>query len=146
MLSPHESLSLNPKRGLLAAVLGNPATHPGLVSLYDVSQDCRHPKLQSTSPVARLGHESGFAPDGKTFYAGVATSGGSARRAVSTRAGSCPSPAPSANRSLSAGNWPLASSAGSARTSTITRKGAVRRNTVRHPTRTPARVAPVHAG
>ena len=69
MISPHESLELNPKRGLLAAVLGNPSTYPGLVSIYDVSQDCRHPVLQSTRPVARLGHESGFSQDGKTFYA-----------------------------------------------------------------------------
>jgi hypothetical protein len=69
MLSPHESLNLNPKRGLLAAVLGNPSTYPGLVSIYDAHADCRHPKLQSTSLVARLGHESGFSKDGKTFYA-----------------------------------------------------------------------------
>ncbi len=69
MLSPHESFNLNEKRGLLAAVLGNPATYPGLVSIYDASEDCRHPKLQSTRLVARLGHESGFSEDGKTFYA-----------------------------------------------------------------------------
>ena len=69
MLSPHESLNLNPERGLLAAVLGNPATYPGLVSIYDVRQDCRHPVLQSTQLVARFGHESGFSPDGRTFYA-----------------------------------------------------------------------------
>ena len=69
MMSPHESLNLNPARGLLAAVLGNPSTYPGLVSIYDVRKDCRHPVLQSTRPVARIGHESGFSPDGKTFYA-----------------------------------------------------------------------------
>ncbi len=69
MLSPHESLSLNPRRGLLAAVLGNPATYPGLVSIYDASQDCRHPVLDSTALVARFGHEGNFSPDGKTFYA-----------------------------------------------------------------------------
>jgi hypothetical protein len=68
-MSPHESLALNPKRGLLAAVLGNPSTYPGLVSIYDAHQDCRHPVLQSTALVARFGHESGFAPDGRTFYA-----------------------------------------------------------------------------
>src|SRR4051794_28015792 len=68
MLSPHESLVLNAKRGLLAASLGNPATYPGLVSIYDAHADCRHPVLQSTSLVARFGHESGFAPDGKTLY------------------------------------------------------------------------------
>ena len=69
MLSPHESLNLSIKRGLLAAVLGNPATHPGLVSIYSVNQDCRHPILDSTALVARFGHESAFSPDGKTFYA-----------------------------------------------------------------------------
>ncbi len=69
MLSPHESLTLNPKRGLIAAVLGNPSTYPGLVSIYDASADCRHPKLQHTGLLARFGHESGFAPDGNTFYA-----------------------------------------------------------------------------
>jgi hypothetical protein len=68
-MTPHESLALNTKRGLLAAVNGNPTTEPGLVSIYDAHQDCRHPVLQSTSLVARFGHESGFAPDGRTFYA-----------------------------------------------------------------------------
>ncbi len=69
MLSPHESLNLNPKRGLLAAVNGNPGTYPGLVSIYDAHADCRHPVHQSTSLVARFGHESGFSTDGLTFYA-----------------------------------------------------------------------------
>ncbi|MDA0174559.1 hypothetical protein OJ998_36010 [Solirubrobacter taibaiensis] len=74
MLSPHESLSLSSERGLLAAVSGNPATAPGVVALYDVSQDCRKPVLQFTKPLARFGHESGFTEDGKTFYAtGTAT-------------------------------------------------------------------------
>jgi hypothetical protein len=69
MESPHESLNLNEKRGLLAAVNGNPATYPGFVSIYDVSQDCRHPVLDADGPYARFGHESGFSSDGKTFYA-----------------------------------------------------------------------------
>jgi hypothetical protein len=69
MLSPHESLNLNPKRGLLAAVNGNLATEPGFVSIYDAHADCRHPVLQSNGPFARFGHESGFSSDGKTFYA-----------------------------------------------------------------------------
>jgi hypothetical protein len=68
MLSPHETLTLNPKRGLLAAALGNPATAPGLTTIYDLSKDCRHPVLQSTALVARFGHESGFSPDGRTLY------------------------------------------------------------------------------
>ena len=68
MLSPHESLVLSQERGLLAAVLGNPAFYPGAVDVYDVSQDCRHPVLQASLPVGVLGHESGMAPDGRTFY------------------------------------------------------------------------------
>ena len=69
MQSPHESLLVNQKRGLLAAVLGNLAFGPGVVDLYDVSEDCRHPVLQSSLPVGVFGHESGFTLDGKTFYA-----------------------------------------------------------------------------
>ena len=53
--------SVDAKRGLLAAVLGNPATYPGLVSIYDVHEDCRHPVLQSTAQVARFGHLVTFA-------------------------------------------------------------------------------------
>jgi hypothetical protein len=69
MLSPHESLNLSPARGLLAAVNGNPATYPGLVAIYSVKDDCRHPVLQSMNLLARFGHESGFSQDGRTFYA-----------------------------------------------------------------------------
>ncbi|GAC1318423.1 MAG: hypothetical protein NVSMB25_07830 [Thermoleophilaceae bacterium] len=69
MLSPHESLNLDAGRGLLAAVNGNLTTEPGVVSIYDAHADCRHPVLQSTAAVARFGHESGFSPDGRTFYA-----------------------------------------------------------------------------
>ncbi|TXH02643.1 MAG: hypothetical protein E6R07_14735 [Nevskiaceae bacterium] len=68
MLSPHESLVVSQQRGVLAAVLGNPAFGPGVVDVYDISADCRHPVLKSTAPVGVLGHESGMAPDGKTFY------------------------------------------------------------------------------
>ena len=69
MLSPHESVALNERRGLIAAVSGNPSTYPGWVSIYDAHRDCRHPELQFSGPLARLGHESGFSEDGKTFYA-----------------------------------------------------------------------------
>ncbi len=68
MLSPHESLNLNPERGLLAAVLGNPATYPGLVAIYSIQNDCRHPVLDAVGQYARWGHESGMSPDG-TFWA-----------------------------------------------------------------------------
>jgi hypothetical protein len=68
MLSPHESLVLNETRGILGAELGNPATNVSVLDLYDVRTDCRHPKLLSTTPTGGLGHESGFAPDGLTYY------------------------------------------------------------------------------
>jgi hypothetical protein len=68
MLSPHESLLLNAKRGLLVADMGYPTFNPGFVDVYDVSQNCLNPTLDSSSPMGVVGHESGFAPDGKTFY------------------------------------------------------------------------------
>lgn len=80
MLSPHESLLLNAPRGLLVAVLGNAASGPGVLEVYDVSADCRRPVLRSSSPLGLLGHESGFAPDGRTFYA--ASAGGGTLTAV----------------------------------------------------------------
>lgn len=68
MLTPHESLSLNESRGLLAAGMGNPLTNPGFVDIYDVSQDCRHPVLLSSTPFGIFGHEGSFSPDGNTFW------------------------------------------------------------------------------
>ncbi|MFL6159250.1 MAG: LVIVD repeat-containing protein [Marmoricola sp.] len=68
MLAPHESLLVNQARGLLVGVLGTAATAPGALAVYDVKTDCRHPKLLSQSLAGILGHETGFAPDGKTLY------------------------------------------------------------------------------
>jgi len=68
MDSPHESLNLNVKRGLLVADMGNPLTTVGWVDIYDVSQDCRHPVLKSSTPLGILGHEGTFSPDGNTFW------------------------------------------------------------------------------
>jgi hypothetical protein len=70
MLTPHESVLLNSRRGILAAETGNATTYPAVLDLYDVKQDCRHPVLLSSAPtgLGSQGHESGFAPDGKTFY------------------------------------------------------------------------------
>ncbi len=68
MLSPHESVVVSQQRGVLAAVTGNAGFYPGIVDVYDISQDCRHPVLKATAPVGFLGHESGMAPDGRTFY------------------------------------------------------------------------------
>jgi len=68
MDSPHESLRLNQKRGLLVADMGYPTWNPGFVDVYDVTQDCRTPVLDASVPMGVLGHEGGFSPDGKTFW------------------------------------------------------------------------------
>ena len=69
MQTPHESLRLNQKRGLLVAVMSTPVADPGMVDVWDVSADCRHPVLKSSSPMGILGHEGGFSPDGNTYWA-----------------------------------------------------------------------------
>ncbi|GAA4825582.1 hypothetical protein ACFQ0K_18510 [Nocardioides caeni] len=68
MLSPHESLLLNEERGLLVGVMGTLLTAPGVLDVYDISKDCRKPRLLSSSLSGVLGHESGFSPDGNTFW------------------------------------------------------------------------------
>ena len=90
MLSPHESLSLNEKRGLLAADMGYPTFNPGFVDVYDVSQDCRHPVLKSSAPTGILGHEGNFSPDGNTFW--VSSAGGQTLAAVDVTNPSTPLP------------------------------------------------------
>ena len=69
MQSPHESVRLNSKRGLLVAVMGYPTWNPGFLDVFDVTADCRHPVLQSSTPIGVIGHEGGFSPDGMTYYA-----------------------------------------------------------------------------
>jgi LVIVD repeat len=90
MQSPHESMVLNKRRGLLVAVTANPIFYPGVVDIYDVNEDCRHPVLKASHPVGGLGHESGFAPDGKTFY--VASLDGDIVTAVDVSNPSAPVP------------------------------------------------------
>lgn len=68
MQTPHESMSLNVERGLLAATMGYPTFQPGVVDVYDVKQDCRNPVLLSSTPLGIIGHEANFSPDGKTFW------------------------------------------------------------------------------
>src|SRR4051794_2636918 len=69
MQTPHESLNISIKRGILAAVLGNPSAYPGGIDVYDISKDCRNPEPKAAAfPASPFGHESGMAPDGLTFY------------------------------------------------------------------------------
>lgn len=76
MVDPWESLSVAPKRGLLAGV-GGPYgnTSVGFFDVYDVSRDCRKPKLKASLTVNTLGHEGDWAPDGRTYYASGAYDG-----------------------------------------------------------------------
>ena len=76
MISPHESLRLNARRGLLVADMGSATTQLGFVDVWDVSQDCRHPVFKSSLPLALLGHEGGFSPDGMTYWASTTFTGG----------------------------------------------------------------------
>ncbi|GAB2631190.1 hypothetical protein GCM10027270_19170 [Nocardioides ginkgobilobae] len=80
MLSPHESLLVNERRGLLAAVMGNAYSSAGVLEVYDIDTDCREPVLLSRTQSATLGHESGWTRDGLTFYA--ASSGGQTFTAI----------------------------------------------------------------
>ncbi len=68
MLSPHESMRVNQARGLIAAGQGSPGTEPAFVDVYDLTEDCRTPVMKFSGPLGIFGHESAFAPDGKTFY------------------------------------------------------------------------------
>jgi len=97
MLNPWESMRVNARRQLLVAVTP-PAKGPGVpgmpvpaagandmtgvVDVYDLSADCRNPKLLASAavgtgqdggilaPKSIEGHDSNFSPDGLTFYSG----------------------------------------------------------------------------
>lgn len=74
MAAAGETVRVNAKRKLLAAT-GYTNNYPEAtenamwLDIYDISGDCRHPRLVSSkdmSPAA--GHEGWFSPDGMTFY------------------------------------------------------------------------------
>jgi hypothetical protein len=96
MVNPWESLRVNARRQLLVAV-SPPASGPavpgtqaaagatngaGVVDVYDLSADCRNPKLLASLQVGTgkdggilaaksiQGHDSNFSPDGLTLYSG----------------------------------------------------------------------------
>lgn len=65
MADPWESMRVNARRGLLVADSGV----NNFLDIYDVSQDCRHPRLVSSTDMSPAkGHEGWFSPDGNTFY------------------------------------------------------------------------------
>lgn len=73
MLDPWESLKVNTKRGLLAAVNGTSSGGGPEFDVYDIAGDCTQPKLLFSGPLADdtvIGHEGEWAPDGQTYYGG----------------------------------------------------------------------------
>jgi len=81
MMDPGETLRVNVKRKLLVAT-GYTNTYPEnpgnaiYLDIYDVSGDCRHPRLISSTDMSpAAGHEGWFSPDGETFYMSTAYSG-----------------------------------------------------------------------
>jgi hypothetical protein len=74
MLQMHETLVISEERGMLGAITALVAAAPGVLDLYDLTQDCRDPQLISSTPLPVLAHESGFSPDGMTFWASATVS------------------------------------------------------------------------
>ena len=73
MRDPWESLRVNAKRGLLVA--DSPTSNS--LDIYDVSGDCRQPRLLSSTVLApAVGHEGWFSPDGMTYF--MSTTGNNA--------------------------------------------------------------------
>lgn len=90
-----ESLKVNQARGILAGVAAAPVVNGLLLDLYDIKDDCAHPRLLNqihlsntggstngshsdlpivggipalSLPANVLGHEGGWSPDGKTYW------------------------------------------------------------------------------
>lgn len=75
-----ESMKVHEGRGLLVATGVGMIVGAGYMSIYDISQDCAHPRLLNTTtgsmlnmPIPITTHEGDFSPDGNTYWAsGVA--------------------------------------------------------------------------
>jgi len=66
-LNPHENNKVNHARGLLGLAQSNGPNF----AVYDLNEDCAHPKLASAFDVPNSsGHMGGWAEDGKTYYIG----------------------------------------------------------------------------
>ena len=71
-----ESLKVNETRGLLVGTGVPHVLGLGYMSIYDVSQDCAHPRLLNEGRgsvlgmrIAMITHEGNFSPDGNTYWA-----------------------------------------------------------------------------
>jgi hypothetical protein len=66
-LNPHENVKVNHKRGLLGLAQSNGPNF----AVYDLTGDCRYPKLASSITVPMSsGHMGGWSQTGKTYYIG----------------------------------------------------------------------------
>lgn len=70
MQDPWETLKVNTRRGLLAAVNVMDGEGASFMGIYDIKDDCRHPRKLYDGPVTVLNHEGNFATDGMTYYSG----------------------------------------------------------------------------
>jgi hypothetical protein len=70
MMDPWETLKVNKKRGLLAAVNVMDGQGTSFMGIYDIKDDCKNPKKLFDGPMTALNHEGNFASDGMTYYSG----------------------------------------------------------------------------
>lgn len=75
MLDPWETLKVNKARGLLAAVNVADGQGASFMGIYDIKDDCAHPKKLFDGPITVLNHEGNWAHDGMTYYSGGLTPG-----------------------------------------------------------------------
>ncbi|MCK0090319.1 hypothetical protein MWU77_05920 [Rhodococcus sp. F64268] len=71
-----ESLKVHEERGLLVGTGVGLIESAGYISVYDISQDCAHPRLLNPAtgslpnmPIPITTHEGDFSPDGNTYWA-----------------------------------------------------------------------------
>lgn len=70
MQDPWETLKVNVARGLLAAVNVMDGQGYSFMGIYDIKDDCKHPKKLFDGPVTAINHEGNWAHDGMTYYSG----------------------------------------------------------------------------
>jgi hypothetical protein len=70
MYDPWETLKVSEQRGLLAAVQVADGQAGSFMGIYDIKDDCRHPKQLFDGSVTAINHEGNFSNDGMTYYTG----------------------------------------------------------------------------
>lgn len=70
MADPWETLKVHKGRGLLAATNVLDGEGGSFMGIYDISQDCKNPKMLFDGPITAVNHEGNFSHDGMTYYTG----------------------------------------------------------------------------